>query len=225
MVQRFGVDVHFHHAKPGTLEWIQTLGIKTVIDIGANVGQFEDEIREIIPNVESYAFEPLADCFTQLEKKANEESRFHIFPYALGNHDGKMLMHKHAYTPSSSLLQSSIILDDAFPEKHGATSETIEIRKLDDILSSRNLQEEILINIDVQGYEAEAIAGGRETFAKTKLVIIESSFVSLYKGQPLFADIHKLLSGLGFSYCGSWREKRHPKTGEILFEDSLYLKL
>ena len=78
--------------------------------------------------------------------------------------------------------------------------------------------------MDTQGFEAEVIAGGKECLSVAKAILIETSFVEIYSGQPHFDDIYELLKGLGFRYHGSLRAKRHPKTGEVMFEDSIFMR-
>ena len=38
----------------------------TVLDVGANTGQFALEIHKILPQAMIYSFEPLKDCYEQL---------------------------------------------------------------------------------------------------------------------------------------------------------------
>jgi len=42
-------------------------------------------------------------------------------------------------------------------------------------------QEEILIKIDMQGYEEKVLLGGVDLIARTRLLIIEVSFKTLYE--------------------------------------------
>jgi hypothetical protein len=56
--------------------------------------------------------------------------------------------------------------------------------------------------MDVQGFEDRVIAGGLRTLERASVLWVETSFVELYEGQPLFADIHDRLRDLGFEYRG-----------------------
>ena len=83
---------------------------------------------------------------------------------------------------------------------------------------------EILIKVDVQGFEDKVIAGGVETFKKAKVVLIENSFVELYESQPLFDDIYMKLKELGFEYRGALQQKIAKNTGQIISEDSMFIR-
>ena len=52
--------------------WLVGLGVKTVLDIGANVGRFAITARKLFPDAHIYAFEPLPDC---LEKAVPADAR------------------------------------------------------------------------------------------------------------------------------------------------------
>jgi hypothetical protein len=47
-------------------------------------------------------------------------------------------------------------------------------------------QEEILIKIDMQGYEGKVLLGGVDLIARARLLIIEVSFKTLYEREVLF---------------------------------------
>jgi Methyltransferase FkbM domain len=100
----------------------------------------------------------------------------------------------------------------------------LPVDRLDDIVNNFALQEPILAKIDVQGFEDKVIAGGQETLKKCRLVILETSFDTLYEGQPLFHDIYKLMIGMGFKYAGSMGQLLDPKTQQCLQSDSLFIR-
>lgn len=56
------------------------------------------------------------------------------------------------------------------------------------------------------------------------ILIVETSFQSLYKGQPLFGTIYNMLRQRGFAYVGSENPVRNPKDGSILQCDSVFCK-
>ena len=91
---------------------------------------------------------------------------------------------------------------EAFPESAGDSIERVEVRRLDEIAAKLSLEPEILIKIDVQGYEDKVLAGADRVLSRSKAAIIEVSFRELYEGQPLFDSIHATLKQKGFTYMG-----------------------
>ena len=224
ILQKTGLDIHKYRPQASYFEYIKTLHIGTILDIGANTGQFALEARKSLPEAQIYSFEPILSCFKAMEGVFKGDKRFKAFHYALGDKEEKMTINVSSYTPSSSILSMSEKHKELFPHTKEHTKENIEVKKLDDIARNLELKKEILIKVDVQGFEMKVIHGGLETFKEAKVIFIESSFTNLYKGQASFDDIYEKLKSIGFSYKGSYQRKLNPKTGEIISEDSIFIK-
>ena len=113
----------------------------------------------------------------------------------------------------------------AFPVTAGQKEEKITTDTLDHALEKEHLQGNTLIKIDVQGFEDKVILGGKETIASAAIIIVETSFVELYKNQPLFDTVYQLLYELGFRYAGVWApELTSPLDGRRLQQDSIFLR-
>ena len=95
---------------------------------------------------------------------------------------------------------------------------------MDEIFKDIELEDDILLKIDVQGYENKVLKGAENILSLVKVVIVETSFRELYEGQVLFADIYQLLSKQGFIYSGSLEELKSPRDGIPLQQDSLFIK-
>ena len=202
--------------------WWQPLAIRTVFDIGANEGQFATQVSEILPEARVYSYEPLAEPFAKLS--ATARPNFRAFRYAIGETNGTIEMHKNEYSPSSSLLPMTDLHRQSFPGPSHARMEKVEMRTLDRIAGQLALERNILVKMDVQGYEDKVIAGGQEILARTKIVIAETSFEALYEGQPLFEDIYRALTCIGFRYIGSMGQLKSVQDGRLLQADSMFLR-
>ncbi len=223
----FNIDIHRipEHEK-NKFVWLKGFGIRTVMDIGANVGQFAIQTGKFLPDVKIYSFEPLEYVYNQLIEKTKNIKNFHAFNVALGDFNGTTTIKRNKFSPSSSLLDMGNLHKEAFPFTEETVDEKIIIRKLDDFIKDDNIEikSEIMIKLDVQGYEDKVINGGKKTFMKAKVVITEVSFHELYKGQALFDEIYIMLQDLGFRYKGNINNSFHPQTGLPLFADAIFLK-
>lgn len=224
ILNKAGIDLHRYHPTADRLAWLSSLNINLVFDIGANIGQFAAEIRERLPLAQIYSFEPIKECYEQLIVNFVNDKNFRAFNCALGETDGSLNMNKSPYTPSSSLLVMADSHKQLFPHTKNNKSESIDIRRLDEVSNEINLEKEILIKVDTQGYEDKVIAGGMKTFLQAKVTIMEASFICLYEGQPLFDDIYEKMKSLGFAYNGALHQKINPKTGEVIFEDAIFVR-
>lgn len=205
-------------------KWIQGMGIRTILDVGAHTGESALEFHGIFPEARIYSFEPLRQCFLEMQSRLQGQSFHRAFNFAIGDAPGKSTIHKSGYSPSSSLLSMGSAHKNAYPFSAEETSETIEVKTLDSMAPELPLEKEVLLKIDTQGYEKHVLLGARETIKRVKLIIVEASFEELYEGQPRFPEIYRLLSDLGFEYRGSWDQFNNPKDGRPLQQDGIFIK-
>ena len=221
----WGMELAYTHVparpEPGH-DWLGSLPIRTVFDIGANAGQFAAEIRSLLPEAFIYSFEPLRDAHASLVSRMGGDERFRAFNFALGAEDSRALIHRSKFSPSSSLLPMLELHTAAWPHTGEDATEEIEVRRLDSL--GIEPESELLVKIDVQGFEDAVIAGGRETLARAAYVITEVSFARLYEGQPLYEDIYRLLTAMGFEYRGSLSQLLDPRDGRPLQADAFFAR-
>ena len=204
--------------------WLAGLNINTIVDIGAHIGEFARMIHKILPNASIFSFEPLEAPFSELKNNMGRVPNFMAFKYALGDTTGIMEMHRNDFTPSSSLLPMTDRHKDIFPFTAAETIETVDGRRLDDVLKDLYFEDNILVKIDVQGYEHRVILGGEKLLSRAKLLIVETSFLPLYEGQPLFDDIYSMLRQRGFAYIGNWEQFISPADGSVLQADAMFIR-
>lgn len=225
LIWKTGFDIHRYRPEPDQMLWLKELGIKTILDVGANVGQFAGEIRADLPDAFIYAFEPLKDCYDALVDSMKEDKKLKAFHMALGDKNEEVIMHRSEYSPSSSILKMAQSHKDLYPYTQKESGEKITVRRLDDLQELKNgFSKEILVKIDTQGYEDRVIRGGAEFLKQAKVILVETSFVTLYEKQLLFADIYKMLTDIGFVYKGSLHRRFNLKNGGNLYEDSIFVK-
>ena len=209
----------------GNIDWLRQYKIRTVIDIGASKGKATLSFRKMFPDAWIYAFEPLPDCFDQMQKRLKNDPKCLMFNKALSDQEGMMTIHRSSYSGASSLLKMADIQKQLFPVVAGQKEQVVTVARLDKVMAPYQFEKNILIKVDVQGLEDGVIRGGRHIFNQAKVILIETSFVELYEGQPLFADIYDLLTDLGFKYSGVWvPEFKSPRDGRALQQDSIFIK-
>jgi len=204
--------------------WLRPCGIKTVLDIGANVGRFASKLRLAMPDAMIYAFEPLGDCHRELLTVMSGDARFRAFNIALGETQAEITMNRSEHSPASSLLTMTKLAKELYPHTANLSREQVAVRPLDAVAAELDLQSNVLIKVDVQGYEASVIRGGMETFAKASAVLMEVCFQRLYEGQPLFDDLYELLRPMGFAFKGFQGKTRTDSDGGALFADAIFLR-
>jgi FkbM family methyltransferase len=224
-LRRRGID--YDHYRNLRRPWLLDAGIETILDIGANTGQFARLAREVFPGAAIYSFEPLPDCFEALKTALPAGSDFHPINCALGREEGTLEFRRAKHTPSSSFLKMTKLHEESFPESTGGQEEqplSVAVRTLDAVAAELPLKDNVLLKIDVQGYEANVLAGGAETVKRAVAVIMETSFRRLYEGQPLFEEIYETMRGLGFDFQGNMEQMVSPADGRVVQADSIFIR-
>src|SRR5690242_8296795 len=74
---------------------LRHLGIRTLLDIGANTGQFAGEATQWLPGLRVYSFEPIPGAFAALSKAQFHGAReFRPIHCALGETNGAVEMNE-----------------------------------------------------------------------------------------------------------------------------------
>ena len=225
----FGLDIIRLKNNPKyTLLGIRSLPIRTIIDIGANTGQFSKYIIEIFPEAQLFCFEPLPVQYKKLKAWGESKNRNKpmIHKLAIGDTEGEKEIIFHAdHSPLSSILVSTELLNKIYPYTQKEQRVLVKISKLDNAMRSLVdiAQRDILIKIDVQGYEDRVIRGGKETFNKAKAVLIEVNLDLLYHNQASFKDLLLMLYDLGYNYAGNL-DQDFGADGHVTYFDAIFIK-
>jgi FkbM family methyltransferase len=204
--------------------WLKNMKIETILDIGANTGQFAKSMHELFPEAKLYSFEPLKDCYEELLVQFKNVPQFQAFNVALGDETGIVEMHRSEYSPSSSLLSMNDLHKTSFPYTKKEILQKVDLVCLDDIASRLELRKPMLVKLDVQGYEDKVISGGKSVIGQADIVITELSVEQLYDGQPLFDEIYKTMTSMGFQYRGNYEQLCSPDDGRVLQVDGIFTK-
>lgn len=208
----------------GEFRWLQHRNIKTILDIGANIGQFANMIHSIIPEASIYSFEPIEKCFKSLQMNTSHFPKIQCFCCAVGDKNATTVIHTNEFTPSSSLLKMADLHVKSFPYTRNTIEEEVQVRTLDSLLSQTPLEPNVLAKIDVQGFELNVLRGSQETLLKVDILLVETSFYRLYENQPLFDDVYQYLRSRGFSYRGNFDQVVSVTNGEVLQADAIFIR-
>ncbi|NCO18655.1 MAG: FkbM family methyltransferase [Gammaproteobacteria bacterium] len=227
-VNRLGFDViRLHRSPKCTLLGLSGLDIGTIIDVGANQGQFAQMISGFFPKAELYCFEPLEDPFRKLSAWAQtQKGRARCFQLALGDREGEAEMHLHEqHTPSSSLLVATDTCHRLYPQTQAEFMTPIPVSTLDVALEDAldRMPRDILLKLDVQGFEDRVLRGAGRMLALCKAVVLEVGVDPLYEGQADFHGLEHLLHEAGFRYAGNL-DQTYGEDGRVVFLDAVFVR-
>jgi len=188
------------------------LNLDTVVDIGANRGQFALCIRRLFPQAQIFSFEPLQKPAITYRKTFERDRRARLFNKAIGASSGSAAMHVSRWDVSSSLLPFAQAQHDNFPLTEESGLEIVSLAPLSACLDASAIGPRALLKLDVQGFELTALQGCEDLLDRFRFVYVEASFIELYVGQALATDVISYLLSKNFKLmCVANLSRGHSK--------------
>ena len=211
----------------GEIEHVKTLrsigkNFNTIIDIGANKGQFVLVARKCFPEAMIYSFEPLAEPARSFRKVFADDTLTTLHEMAIGPTEGEQIIHISKSNDSSSLLPISDLQSRIFPGTEEVATRSITITPLENVISEEKIESPALLKIDVQGYELEVLKGCKSLLNQFDYVYVECSFVELYEGQALADEVIQYLINYSFKLMGIYNTF-YDKKGLAIQGDFLFI--
>jgi FkbM family methyltransferase len=193
------------HRVAAGLEHAQVLSgldCRTVVDIGANRGQFALVARQCQRQARVISFEPLPAAAAKFRAVFAGDDRVALHEVAIGPVPGNATLHVSRRDDSSSLLPITATQVALFPGTAEAATTMVRVAPLREFVSAEDIQPPAFLKLDVQGYELEALRGCEDLLDRFAYVYAECSFVELYAGQALEDEVIAWLRERGFRLRG-----------------------
>lgn len=178
------------------------LDCRTVVDIGANRGQFALAARQCQRRARVISFEPLPAAAEKFRAVFAGDDRVTLHEAAIGPVPGNATIHVSRLDDSSSLFPITATQVDLFPGTEEAATAVVRVAPLRDFVLAADIQTPALLKLDVQGFELEALRGCEELLGHFAYVYAECSFVELYAGQAFADEVIAWLRERSFKLCG-----------------------
>lgn len=172
-------------------------GIATVIDGGANEGQYAASLRAHGWAGPMVSIEPIPEVHARLVRRAEGDPGWTVLPpLALGATQGEAVLEISAESDMSSLRPQGELLRRISPSSAVATRIPVPLRRLDqlDLPPGR-----LFLKLDLQGGEAAALEGAASLLPRIAGLQLEMALVRLYEGEPLWREMVARLEALGFA--------------------------
>lgn len=221
-IKKFTPTTHALARRKHILDYYQ---IDTVLDVGANTGQWATELRHDLGYQHRIvSFEPLSTAFNLLSKNAEHDQNWDVFPFGLGNVSEFLEINVAANSQSSSMLGMLPAHVQSAPTSEYVGKERIEVKRLDSIFHSIcSPQNRVYLKIDTQGFEEQVIDGAEGVLPLIDTIQVELSLVPLYDGELLIEEMCAKLRGKGYDLIALEESGFSDETtGHLLQVDAIF---
>lgn len=138
------------------LPWIPRQGA-VLLDVGANIGIFTEEILRQRPGTRAYLFEPVRAHFERCRARFADRPEVVVEPFALGDRNQRTRIWKPKHNPGGNVIDEEIVARrrsymDFRPEE-------IECRVFDDYAREHGIERLDFVKSDTEGYDYRVLRG------------------------------------------------------------------
>jgi FkbM family methyltransferase len=233
LVNRLGYDV-IRHPSRQSYEWhvlqlFDHLKIDTVLDVGANHGQFAMNLRRIGYSGWIYSFEPVKAIYDSLETRMSGDTHWRGFNCALGDTDERRSMN---VSKGDGQASSFLTFNDDGPERWGeahrvARTEEVEVRRLEHVLDLINAERPgagIYLKLDTQGLDLTVLRGAGDRISLIKGMQAEIAVHQFYEGMVSFGEAISAYQKLGFDITGVFPLSREFDNLRVIEFDFVFMR-
>lgn len=230
VVRPLGFDVVRYQSTDDHIEAIRAATgsrtVRTILDVGANIGQTAFEFQRRFPRATIHSLEPFAEAFAELERRSGETRSIVPHRIALGECDRPAVLYVNTESVTNSLLPSAPGAEERQPQGAGEPLGAVEVqvRRLDSFCRDLAIERIDILKIDTQGYECQVLEGAGTMLSPATIgvVYLEVLFVPLYQHQSSFQDVHGFLVGRGYKLYDLFQKVRDLPRG-LRWANALYV--
>ena len=163
-----------------------------VLDVGANVGDYSNLLKQLNSEIIIYAFEPHPKTFKILQENA-KNNKYTALNLGCGKSKSKLELYDYENKDGSS---NASLYRGAINELRqcNSVSHIVDIIDIDSFISEQNIQKVSLLKIDVEGNEYSVFEGLKEALKKGIIEIIHFEFNEMnIFSRTFFKDFYDLL--------------------------------
>jgi FkbM family methyltransferase len=207
------------------MEVLAKIGSATVIDVGANEGQFAHDLIKKGYVGKLISFEPLAAEHERLTLRARPHPAWVVGSRcAIGDESSTATIYRAANSYSSSLLKIDLEHIKEAPHLATIASEHIRVQRLDNCTEiTHDTTGTLFLKLDTQGFELHCLRGASGIMPRIAGMIIECSLIPIYEGSPLLVNILDFVRKEGF-YLHDLIPGYQSQSGRMLQVDIIVLR-
>ena len=208
--QKIGIAINFY-PPPGSFErqlrdLLAQMEINVMLDVGAFVGNYAKELRDVGYKGRIISFEPVPASYDQLKARMQHDPLWFGQQFGLSDENRQAQMNTFGRGDFNSLLTLRKDSEEAYRLDPSLRSQTaIQLRRLDAVLPQliEGIQSpRIFMKIDTQGHDVSVVRGAAGVLDKILGLQSELPAVQIYDGMTSMSEVLEYYSGCGFVPIG-----------------------
>lgn len=195
--------------------------VRTIFDVGANIGQTARLFSAEFPQAQIFCFEPFHKNFEILQRRLLPLANTKAFQVALGDSHGTrdVLVDNLAGSPYNSLTRKR----QSILEKSRAVVERVVEMRGDDFCKAHKIQVVDILKTDTEGFDLEVLAGfrGMLTSKQVRSIVIEVGFLG-DQAHTSLVSASGFLNNFGFDLAGFY-ESIYTDVGTVEYTNALFV--
>jgi FkbM family methyltransferase len=198
-----------------------TRKIRSLFDVGANIGQTALDMNRYFPKADIHSFEPIDGTFLELRRNVSHLKNVHPHQLALGRSRGSIAIEIQDCSELNSL---------RFAAKASSASkkvQRVEIETLDQFCLKHGIDSVDVLKTDAQGADLEVMEGGDGLLSSNRVGFIyaEVSFQPDDPDNTHFAEFDAYLLTRGYRLFGFYEQFGGVRDGRgyLQFCNALYV--
>ncbi len=187
-----------------------------IYDLGAFVGGWSSEIKELFPNAQIYAFEANDVHRVSLANVVGEKN---VAIGIFGAQNKPVTFYSRNDTGDSCLQENT----SYFIDNPNTQVSTRQMFRVDDVVKEKGFSLPDFVKLDLQGAELEALKGGLSTLTNAEIIILEVKILEYNLGAPTFIQTIQFMDSVGYVPLDI-TELHYLHTGELNECDVLFCK-
>lgn len=169
------------------MKYFRDFGVDCIFDVGANIGQYAQEMQSLGYRGRIESFEPLPSAYAILQKSAQRHSLWNSHNFALGDLDTTATINLSTHSPASSFLPLADVKHQV--DLTYVSQQTVPVKRLDGVFTEiAQGAKRVFLKVDTQGFEREVLNGAGEKLSEFCGIQLEVSLVQQYRGESLIEE-------------------------------------
>jgi FkbM family methyltransferase len=185
--ERFFLEKLLHHNSHNHDDY-------TIVDVGANVGNYALSAKSINSNVIIYAIEPMPNTYQVLTANVSGTNGISTYNMAIGEQKGKLAMYDYGDENSShASIYKEVITDIHSSQK--VKEFFVDVVSLDEFCAVNQIENINLLKIDTEGHEYSVLLGAKRMLEEKRIEVIQFEFNEMnVVSKVFFRDFIHLLN-------------------------------